>query len=300
MLIQQGIVYHARRHIYSLLCLWLSCLALSSQAATSVWKVSKGNNYFYLAGTMHVLKADDYPLPAEFEQAYKDASHVVLEVDLSKQDMGKFQQRLAAKNFYGEGRNLKDTITPAAWKALHDYCDSRGLRAEHFIDMPVGIVITTIAMAEMMQLDIDQQGVDAYFLDKAVKDKKTIEGLETMDQQIDFLFSMGKGDESNFILQNLEELSQLPEQVDLLRKAWRAGDMAAIDTLMIKDMKEKYPDVYQQLLYQRNLNWLPQLQALTDSKEVEYVLVGAAHIAGKDGLKALLKEKGYTVQRLKK
>ena len=124
------------QYVIRLCCFGLFAISLSSQAATSVWKVSKGKHYFYLAGTMHVLKADDYPLPAEFEKAYNDASQLVFEVDLSNPDMSLYQQRLVAKDFYPEGKNLQDILTPNAWQALEDYCKRRQLQPEHFINMP--------------------------------------------------------------------------------------------------------------------------------------------------------------------
>ena len=68
---------------------------------------------------------------------------------------------------------------------------------------------------------------------------------------------------------------------------------------MIVDMKTGYPEVYQQLLLERNLNWLPQLQSMLKNKYIEYVLVGAAHLAGEDGLLALLQQKGFNVEQLK-
>ena len=45
--------------------------SLNAIADTSVWKVSKADNYFYLGGTIHLLSKDDHPLPEEFAEAYK-------------------------------------------------------------------------------------------------------------------------------------------------------------------------------------------------------------------------------------
>ncbi|NRB37190.1 MAG: TraB/GumN family protein [Pseudomonadales bacterium] len=281
------------------LCFTLLFSGLSA-AQTSVWKVSKDGGYFYLAGTMHVLKAEDYPLPAAFETAYKDASQLILEVDLSADHAAEFQQKLSQNNFYQKGENLKSVLNDEAWQVLKTYCKERGLPINVFMSMPIGIVVTTIAMAELMQLGISQQGVDAYFNGRAVADKKTVTGLETADQQLDFLLAMGRGDESHFVLQNLQELASLEQDIQQLRDAWRAGDIQKLDALMIQDMQKNYPDVYQQLLVQRNNNWLPKIKALVETKEIEYVLVGAAHIAGRDGLHAQLRKAGFTIEQLKK
>ena len=40
-------------------------------AESSVWKLTTGNGSFSLAGSCHLLRKSDYPLPGEFEAAYK-------------------------------------------------------------------------------------------------------------------------------------------------------------------------------------------------------------------------------------
>lgn len=278
----------------------LMLCAVDSWANTSVWKVEKSGQYFYLAGTMHVLKAGDYPLPKAFDWAYQQSDKLVLEVDLSRLDQSSFQKKLMGQGFYASAENLKTQLNAKAWSALSDYCQQRGIAVNAFLTLPTGIVVTQIAMLELQRLGIDQQGVDAYMMNKALVDKKPIQGLESLDEQIDFLLAMGKGDESNFILQNLDELKTLAVDIDALRQAWRKGDMSKIDELMIVGMKKDYPKVYRQILLQRNFNWLPKLQSMIESEDVEYVLVGAAHIAGKDGLLDLLTLHGFTIEQVKK
>ncbi len=62
----------------------LPCLLLIpaiAQGQSSVWKISKGAQTLYIGGTCHILRLDDYPLPAEFDLAYAAADKLVLEVD---------------------------------------------------------------------------------------------------------------------------------------------------------------------------------------------------------------------------
>ena len=66
---------------------------------------------------------------------------------------------------------------------------------------------------------------------------------------------------------------------------------------LVETMKT-YPLYYQKLLVQRNNNWVPQIEKfLTEEKNV-LVIVGAAHLAGEDGLFALLTAKGYELERM--
>lgn len=59
-------------------------LSVSASAETSLYEITKGDQKIYLGGTIHVLRSSDYPLPAEFEQAYENANILVLETDMKK------------------------------------------------------------------------------------------------------------------------------------------------------------------------------------------------------------------------
>jgi uncharacterized protein YbaP (TraB family) len=60
-----------------------------------------------------------------------------------------------------------------------------------------------------------------------------------------------------------------------------------------------YPELYASMLADRNRRWIPQLEAMLETPEVEFVLVGVAHAASDDGVLKLLKAQGYTVEQLK-
>jgi uncharacterized protein YbaP (TraB family) len=88
------------------------------------------------------------------------------------------------------------------------------------------------------------------------------------------------------------------EVMDDMIAAWRIGDNDALSELFVADMLEQAPEIYDSLLKQRNLNWLPQLEDMLESPEIEFVLVGAAHLVGPDGLLAMLQAKGYQISQL--
>ena len=56
--------------------------------------------------------------------------------------------------------------------------------------------------------------------------------------------------------------------------------------------------MYQRLLVDRNKNWLPKIEALFARQGRTFVVVGAAHLVGADGLLAMLKARGYSIEQL--
>ena len=56
--------------------------------------------------------------------------------------------------------------------------------------------------------------------------------------------------------------------------------------------------MYQRLLVERNRNWMPKLESFFDRRGHTFVVVGAAHLVGPDGLLVMLKSKGYQIEQL--
>jgi uncharacterized protein len=81
-------------------------------------------------------------------------------------------------------------------------------------------------------------------------------------------------------------------------KYWRSGDIDSLNNLIIDSMKKDSPKMYQSILVDRNNNWIPKIEQYFATSEVEFVLVGAAHMIGEDGLINLLVKKGYKVTQL--
>ncbi len=59
-----------------------------------------------------------------------------------------------------------------------------------------------------------------------------------------------------------------------------------------KEMRKEYPDIYQKMIVDRNENWISQIESYLDNEPVEFVLVGAMHMHGPDGVIRMLKKKG--------
>ena len=70
------------------------------------------------------------------------------------------------------------------------------------------------------------------------------------------------------------------------------------DKLFVAETKKKMPIIYKELLVDRNNNWLPMIDAYGETPEKEFVLVGAAHLVGPDGIVKALRDKGYRVEKL--
>lgn len=290
------------RTIHQLLCAMMASLAMagvSSQETTqtSMWVISQGEEKVYLGGTIHLLRNSDYPLPAPFETAYDIADELYFETDLGTINSPSFQQQVMAQLTYQDGRSLSTVLTDEAYSALQDYVNNSGLP----IPMPMiqsfkpGLLISTLSVLEMQQMGFTPQGVDAYFFTRAVGDGKSRGQLESVEEQLSMLSRIGEGYESDYVLYSLADFEQLEGELESIVSHWRNGSTESLSSDFIGPMREQSEVLYQDLLVNRNQNWIPQIEAMFNDDDTELVLVGVAHMLGEDGLLAALRSRGYEV-----
>ncbi len=277
----------------------LLVLSPSLLAATSVWKVTKGGNTLYLVGTFHLLNASDHPLPTAFETAYKEADKLVFEIDVTEAEKPEYQVKVMQAMVAKDGRSLQNQLKPETYKKLGDFMASRQLPISMFNSYTAGAVTMVIAVQEYMRMGMTpEQGVESHFARKAAADKKPLGELETIEDQLAFIAELGKGQEDELVLYTLSEMDKIESLTREMKRIWREGDLTTMDSLILKDLRDKFPAAHKSIVVERNNDWLPQIEAMLKDKAVEAVMVGALHLAGKEGLIHMLKAKGYAITQM--
>ena len=278
--------------------LLLIFLIPTTYASAPVWQVTSGPNKFFLGGTIHLLRASDYPLPPAFAQAYQQSDTLVFETDIGKSQSDEFRQQMMQAVKLPKGSSLKDYLKPKTLTSLNQYLRDNSLNIEQFAGLKPSMVSMTLTLIELRKLGAGETGVDAYYFSQAMTDHKPILALESIQQQIDFIASMGEGQEDLMIQQTLEDNRTMLSLFNEMVGSWRSGNEDQLKTLFIDPMKQKFAPIYRDLLVNRNNNWLPQLQQMLKTPETELVLVGSAHLAGPEGLLHLLRQAGYHISQL--
>ena len=92
----------------------------------------------------------------------------------------------------------------------------------------------------------------------------------------------------------LRDLDKIKDEFNDIVKAWKIGDSQKLDK-MLNDAMVESPAIYKRLVGDRNHNWLPKIEAFLKGDKNAIVIVGAAHLVGKEGVVELVKAKGYRV-----
>lgn len=264
-----------------------------------LWKAtSKAGGVVYLAGSIHMLTPDFYPLPAPFDEAFKDADLLVEEIDLAEMLGPAMQMMALQRGMLPGGQTLETVLTPTTLALVRKTVADLGAPLGALQQFKPWMLAIALEGLELMKVGFDPNlGLDKHFYDLARDGGKAVQGLETAEYQISRLDGMTMEQQDRMLATTLRELATEAASVGKLTEAWKNGDATAIERLVLADLKSDSV-MYQRLLVERNKNWLPKLEALFTRKGHALVIVGAAHLVGPDGLLAMLKARGYSIEQL--
>lgn len=266
-----------------------------------LWKVSDADNSLYLLGSFHFLKDTDYPQAASTHAALDDAEQVVFELSPAEMNDPGLARKMGLAARRTDGRTLQQSVPEATWQALSAYTARRGIPIANFQPYEAWFVSLLVSINEMQILGLDpEKGLDKYFAQRALEAGKPVAGLETGDQQIALFDGMDEKQQRQALDDTLAEMTDIESEIEALHALWRAGDADGLFAATGAEMKAQYPALYQRINVDRNRAWLPRLAGLLDDggSDDTLVVVGAMHLLGDDGVVAMLKAKGYTVERL--
>ena len=278
---------------FSILC----AVIAHSAETTSLWKVTEGDSgpSIYLAGSIHILSEDDHPLHPAFEAAYRAVDDLVLEI-ATNEDPGSDTLALE-KGMYGKGRKISDDLSPQMYAELGKYLKGVGLPPTAMDGFRPWMASMTISITEIMKMGgRPELGVDTFFEERAVKDGKTVRGLETTEFQIGLFAKLNKEEQEKMLGSTLKDMATVETDFPKMVKAWRQGDDATVEQ-MIDDSMSGSPQFRKELLDNRNENWAKKIKEYIKGDKDIMVIVGAAHLVGEKGLIELLKVSGIRVER---
>jgi uncharacterized protein len=261
----------------------------------TLWKVKGAQNTVYLLGSVHLLKSSDYPLAPEIETAFSNASIVAFETDIAALDDPAIALKLMSKGRLPEGSTLATEVSPATYQMLKAELAKSGLPAEMFDQFTPAMAALTLSMLGVQQLGLEpENGIDKHFFRLACAAGKQIIPLETVDFQIAMATDFSKEEGELLLKITLKEVDGLKKEIGDLVKAWKSGDAESLEKLLNAASKEA-PAIHKRLLIDRNRNWIPKIEELARAKNNAVVIVGAAHLVGKDGVVDLLRKRNFSV-----
>lgn len=275
----------------------LASLSGAARAAPAMWEVSDGDSRIYLFGSMHVLSPKvNWRTPA-FDRAYASADKLWFETRVDADPAA--VKALVDRYGVDLDRSLTEKLPPRTIASLRAALDSRGAdlsRVDHLRPWAAAMMLSVLPMAQAGG-SVDS-GADATVTRQAVKAEKPVLAFESFEQQLRLFADLPETVEMQYLDDVAAEQVAPPRRGVDLQRAWLKGDVDRLGSVLVEGMRRDRPEIYEALLRRRNLAWAEVLDREMAGAGVELVTVGALHMAGPDGLPALMKARGYRVRRV--
>jgi len=261
-----------------------------------MWKVEgPGGSSAYLLGSLHVLTADFYPLNATINRAFAESKTLVEEIDIDDTSDPMMMMAALSKAMLTDGRTLDQIIAPDVYAEVKKRAEKAGMPMAAIQRMKPWLVAITLMAPTLQAAGFKPElGIDRHFFDRAKDSGMKRQGLETMAFQLDQFDSLSPKLQEELLKTTMEDLDKEVNGVKEMAQAWQFGNVAALEKMTLSELQE-VPELYQKLLVERNHNWIPHIETCLKQNAGCFVVVGAAHLVGPDGLPTLLSKKGYKV-----
>ncbi|QJQ06404.1 TraB/GumN family protein [Undibacterium piscinae] len=147
----------------------------SGPAKGLLWEIKSAGNTAYLFGSIHLAKADFYPLPAAVEAAYLQSDTLAVEIDATDTVASAKAMPMLS---YAAPDNLKKHVSKATWSSLQAVA---GETVTQFQMYKPAMVATGLAISAFSRQGYDPvYGIDLHFIARAKNDRKKLVELESI------------------------------------------------------------------------------------------------------------------------
>jgi uncharacterized protein len=260
-----------------------------------VWRVTNLPAPFYLVGSFHNLRGDDYPLPDVYRKALRDSKRLLFEYDPREHELFSKKFLMAAK--YPPGRDIRYEIRPVTLGVLMKYLGATRVRFDDVKDYKPWALAMRFWTRRGYAAAVGNRSVDDYLSYEAARLGKETGGLESVQEHVAFWENTLQEDGENLLLMTMLRGEQIKIRFDETRTAWKTGNIAALSEANAS-LRKGNRSTAQRLLDQRNLKWLPRIEAAMKTGTPTAIVAGAGHFSGAHSVVDLLQKRGYKIEQL--
>ncbi len=259
-----------------------------------LWKIS-GNGIekpSYLYGTMHAVCETN--IDDEVLKAFDETSQLYLEIDMDDPNL---QATMMRKVMMNDGVTISSLITTDEAKKLDTFLKENIGFTLQMIDTFKPFMISSMYLPKL--LDCPMKTVDMELMKIAKEQNEEIYGLETIEDQMNVFDKIPyKLQVEELLKASNDNLVSDKDEMAKMLAVYKSENIEGMLTLSKESESKMFTEYENDLIVQRNKNWIPVIENVTQSKPT-FFAVGAAHLAGEDGVIKLLRKQGYTVEAVK-
>jgi uncharacterized protein len=201
------------------------------------------------------------------------------------------------RGFARDGVLLNRRIDSKLMTKVRRAAEAYAVPVPTLLAMQPWMAASTISVAALSYAGYNpSEGVETILVAEIPEERQGF--LETAEEQIEAVAGGSDEDQVQMLIATLSEIDTLGEMVDSMVAAWMDGTPEVVADIFLADMGA-YGDAFMdQLITQRNSNWVEQIEAMLESNEEAFLIVGAGHLVGPDSVVTLLEQKGFSSERV--
>ena len=289
-----------RRYLMTILVLIITVQMFGGDLSHFFWQVDNDDVTVYLCGSVHLLKAEYYPLRDEIEDAFEASDKLVVEFDITRMDLSNVQNLIMTEGMYQDDRTLATEMPEGYYQKLKVEIEPFGYNIELFKTQRPWYMTMTLSSLRVNALGyVGEAGTDLYFLNRAT-DKKEILQLETPESQFRLLSGMDEKLQMDYLLETIDQKDEFNQSIEETMQSWAAGDDEKMYRLICEEIKNvpELATLYEKLFTERNVKMTEKIDGYLQGEEsIYFVVVGSGHFLGDEGIVELLRSQSYMVER---
>ena len=283
-----------------------------------LWEVSSknGEGHIYLFGSIHAGDEALYPLPDAVMDAYESSDSLAVEFDITEMMTNfEMQMELIRRLAYSDGTTFAQHVSEETYELAVEFLKSNGMYSAVYDKYNIYFWISVVDSIVIRLAELDESfGIDSYFLNLAHEDGREIYDIESLDFQLSLMLDQPDTLQEYMLWSSIAYINESVESLVFTYDAYRRGDEEAMLTMLFSEEEEpdfegmseeeaaevrRLLDNYNHAMYTERNSAMAEaaIDYLEDGKSVFYV-VGQAHMLGEDGIVALLRKSGYTVNQV--
>ncbi len=264
----------------------------------AVWAVRDTDSTMYFFGTIHLRKAGAAWGGPVAERTLGEAQEVWTEIEIDPAQEAALQG-VVARYGIDTTRTLSSQLEPTRAAQMRAAAVEIGVPPEALDIMKPWLASLTLTVVPMTKAGYDPNaGVDRTVDRIAEAAGKRMRWFETGEEQIRFLSGMSDPLQLAMLYEAIEDVGKGTEVLERMEQAWEVGDERVLADEMVAEMSGEYPELYDVLLKTRNTAWVDVLSREMAGSGVDFIAVGAAHLVGPDSVLAMMRARGFKVERV--
>jgi uncharacterized protein len=271
-----------------------------------LWRIDKdGIAPSWLYGTMHVTDPRVLDLPEGVQAAFDAADTLVIEATeiLDQQAMAGALLSKPEYTMFTDDTTLRSLIAAEDLPMVEAELARRGMPLAALNRMKPWIVAALVAMP---QCELDAKAAGAPILDQKLAEDalaagKTLEGLETVDDQFGAMASLPMQLHVDGLVATLALGERVDDIMETMLAIYLDGETGLFWPFFRAALPDAagangtgYADFEAVMVTTRNRNMAQNAEPLLEAGNA-FIAVGALHLPGEEGLVELLRQRGYSV-----